>query len=128
MQSYATNYAPQTPLNILPEPGDDLTYDWQEMVSQFSQRFLKYKKVIATVANDASYTFDYSELANDFTPPILRAYIYEDGIWNEYRGFTNKTVIPNVIRHAYFSGIGFGTSVFTNKSGASYPWMFIAYM
>ncbi len=82
--TYASNYIPFTPVNVLPEPSDMITWDWMDTVAQFAQRFTKIATYIATIAYADSYVIDYTALGCDYFPPLIKAYIYrESGVCYE---------------------------------------------
>lgn len=119
----STQYGLYTPVNILPEVGDNISWQLLETVSRFSQRFRQMATVVATVAANGGYTFDYSELTCDYFPPFLDFYVYTDGFWQRFdreEDTTNK--------YALFQNIGLGTAIFKNIGNTLYPFLLMAYL
>jgi len=109
--TYPSSYIPFFPSNVLPLPGDDLSYDWMETISQFSQRYMKMATAIATIAyNGGSYTFDYSSLGCDVFPPFLKCYYYDTyyNSWCQFVGQHTTSALPT--DKAFFSNIGLGSA------------------
>lgn len=132
--TYGSSIYPPTPYNVLPEPGDALTYDWQDAISQFSQRYMKMATVIATVVSDGTYFFDYSALRNDLHPPFLCAYFYEDSKWKRWVDYdynAANSIGVNITygsRYIEFVNIGIGTSQFHPFTGTTQAWLLTAYL
>ena len=127
LATYGSSIFSPTPSNILPEPGDDLSYDWMDIVGLFSQRFRRMATVIATIADSGSYYFNYSALRCDYFPPILQAYYFDNAgtMWHSY---TNDLGTFGVNRTAEWYHVGLGTAMFWNRTGQSRAWMMIAYL
>lgn len=137
--TYGSTIAPQYPSYLLPEPGDNISWDWKDMVGQFTQRFLRIATVCATVANDATYSFDYSALRCDYFPPVLDA-MYFIGVdatygtrWgkilNGKDGASDSFLVTEYPDGVWeFIGVGLGTAQFVNRTGTARAWQLIAYM
>jgi len=119
--TYGSSVYGFTPSNILPEPIDDLTWDWMDVVGQWTQRFRKMATVIATVASTGTYTFQYQALRCDYFPPILKAYYYNTAAtqWDRFVG--------NAVG-AKWQEIGLGTAKLVNHTGASRAFLMMAYL
>jgi len=140
--TYLSSYKPWTPSFIIPEPGESLTWDWMDGISQFSQRFRNVATHIATMTYGGTTTFDYSALGCDYFPPILKAYYHSGGgTWKQFDFATTiyspggTTTVNPSLYHDYgqdyvqFKNIGFGTCLFVNNIGNNYTvWQLIAYM
>ena len=143
--TYGSTYFPMTPLNILPEPGDDITYGWLDKIAGFTQRYLKMATTTQIIANGGTYTFDYSALRNDFFPPVLRAYhwrsntegfsLYDPnnpvGSYATYAWAVLPSVLmytPYAKEYVQFFDIGLSSAKFVNKTGAQGTFLLIGYM
>lgn len=124
--TYPSSYIPFLPSNILPLPGDNLSFDWMETISQFSQRYMKMATAIATVSRLAgTYNFNYSSLGCDVFPPLLKIYYHKSGtgwcILHDQNLDTDEKV--------WFQNIGLGTADLIHDSlGADKAFYMIAYL
>jgi hypothetical protein len=103
--TYSSGYIAFTPVNILPESSDLITWDWMETISQYSQRFNKmvsYNDIV--IETSGKYVIDYSSLGCDFFPPLIK--VYE-------RFGTLATLSPSSYK---ITGIDLTTATFTNYS------------
>jgi hypothetical protein len=66
-----------TPSNILPEPSNDITYDWMDAIAQYSQRF--NQELIIDAVITGSHGINYSSLGCDYFPPIIKVYDWVTG-------------------------------------------------
>jgi hypothetical protein len=130
--TYGSTIAPQTPWNVLPVPGDDITLDWMDMVAQFSQRYMKIATYIGTINDKSSFVFQYGSLKCDFHPPILHSYYYDTSCngWCVYitNGVEVITIGSYSPRQTSFSDVGLNCATFNNYSGGSHAFLLIAYM
>ncbi len=115
-----TNFTPFTPYNILPEPGDHITYDWMYAAAQFAQRFNTMVIATVTVGSGASTSFDYSSLRCIDNFPILDADVYLGTTlgWSKLSYYVNHPYgNDNDQREfAYFGNIGSTQAYFYNRS------------
>ena len=143
--TYLPSYKPWTPSFIIPEPGESLTWDWMDGVSQFSQRFRNVATHIATINYDSYATFSYEALGCDYFPPILKAYYHSGGgTWKQFDFGTTlmekddpSLLLVNRYGDDYvqFQYITLGSCVFyngvyrpTTGIGSNVVWKFTAYM
>lgn len=151
--TYSSSYFAWTPWNIIPEPGDPITYGWFDAVAQWTQRFIKIATVMATVngtvirnsgygraavgiGTAGTYDFDYSSLRCDYHPPYLKFYVRESSIWNEFAslGSWYATPVDEMLNNngtyssAYFQDIGLGSARFVNNSGSQLVFYMVAYI
>ena len=125
--TYGSTIYPPTPFNVLPEPGDAISWDWMDSIAQFSQRYLKMATVIATVTSGGTYLFDYSSLRCDIHPPYLLAYYFQDSQWKRWVDYEYGVDPPNA-KFIEFLNIGIGTAQFHPVTGTTQAWLFSAYL
>lgn len=126
--TYGSTITPFTPVNVLPLPGEPITWDWMDVISQFSQRYLRMATAIATIASFGDYTFDYSALRCEIIPPYLHIYVRESSMWNQYIPPIPDPIIFNSMPYLQWRNIGVGTAVLENRTWQTRVVLMIAYM
>jgi len=120
-----TSGTPFTPINVLPEPGDPITYDWMDTIAQFTQRYTNMIHQIATLSNGGSYLLDYSTLQCDFFPPYLHFYVRSGTSWAEFYSYTHPMAPGGYI---LWHDIDLSRATFTNWTGTNFVFLLIAYL
>jgi len=135
-------YQVWTPSQIIPEPGDSITWDWMDGVAQFAQKFRQITTLVGSMNFNGTLVFDYGAAFNyDYFPPILKAYYYcpSEDSWRQF-DFATTYLYPggtatNFIYGSYardsvqFRNIGLGTAQFVNHVLNNVTvWQLIAYM
>jgi hypothetical protein len=131
-----------TPSNILPEPGDVISWDWLDVTSQWSLRLMNYTIATVTVANQGSTVFDYTSLKCDYIPPFLQSIVLKGTQWeNPFTGTSAyaqtshqggppmwQWTIANNGSYCWFQDVDMGHATFQNFLGTSYTFLLIAYL
>lgn len=114
--TYGSSIYPFFPYKVMPEPGDLITWDWMDVISQFSQRYLKYATFIGTFSQIQVATLDYSALRCDFFPPYIKAYFFDSstGKFKTYNPWSDNTISSDTPKGYTIFDVGLGTCKMRN--------------
>mgnify|MGYP001565764634 CR=1 FL=1 len=127
--TYSSTIYPFTPTNILPEPGDIITWDWMDAVGIFSQRALRIATMALTAFPAGSQAiFNFSSLKCDNHPPYLKAYVKDGGVWKSWDSWIPGSVFTYPNHYIQFIQIGLGSARFFHETNANRDWFLIAYL